>query len=93
MPSDFCGYLSDAAERLQVWHAALRERQFGLVRWAGDRVNKGLNAALYVPAQGQSTQLFNDGSALAGLSEMAIGLAWMFGVRLPRNFLYPFKLD
>ena len=68
MPSDFCGYLSDAAERLQVWHAALRERQFGLVRWAGDRVNKGPNAAVYVPAQGQSTQLFNDGSALAGLS-------------------------
>ena len=68
MPSDFCGYLSDAAERLQVWHAALRERQFGLVRWAGGSVNNGPNAAVYVPAQGQSTQLFNDGSALAVLS-------------------------
>ena len=26
----------------------------------------------------------------SGYSEMAIGLAWMFGVRLPRNFLYPY---
>lgn len=26
----------------------------------------------------------------SGYSEMAIGLAWMFGVALPRNFLYPY---
>jgi alginate O-acetyltransferase complex protein AlgI len=26
----------------------------------------------------------------SGYSEMAIGLAWMMGVRLPRNFLYPY---
>lgn len=26
----------------------------------------------------------------SGYSEMAIGLAWMFGVMLPRNFLYPY---
>lgn len=26
----------------------------------------------------------------SGYSEMAIGLAWMFGVTLPRNFLYPY---
>jgi len=26
----------------------------------------------------------------SGYSEMAIGLAWMMGVRLPRNFIYPY---
>ena len=26
----------------------------------------------------------------SGYSEMAIGLAWMMGVRLPRNFVYPY---
>lgn len=34
-----------------------------------------------------SLQIYFD---FSGYSEMAIGLAWMFGVRLPRNFLYPY---
>ena len=68
MPSDFCGYLADSWQRLESWQTALAERQFSRVRWAGDGGGNKFNAAIYLPAQSQATQLFNDGATLAALS-------------------------
>ncbi len=68
MPSDFCGYLSDSSARLKNWQAALSARQFGMVRWAGSGGGNGTQAAAFVSAQGQATQLYNDGAALAVLA-------------------------
>ncbi len=44
-------------------------------------------AAAWLGVTAFSLQIYFD---FSGYSEMAIGLAWMFGVSLPRNFLYPY---